>query len=726
MNVIETIDPRHEQPGSGRTLAAPPLSNRDADERPRRGSLRDALSLVFYHRRLIRNCIVFGLLVGIAGALLSKPRFDANALVLVLIGPDAMSAQAAAGISQAVVSIDGLKVVQSEIQIIQSERVLRSAVQQVGPSVIYPRLAWRRFLGLAAPRPPATQLGEAVQRLRGDLHVDAEPGSNVVRISFAHPDRAVAIQVVQDVLDAYLTQRQTAYTGGSADFLTQEIDRYRKLLRDLDTEIQGVRTRYDVLDLPQDEVLAIDRLDGVVQRQNQVRERRVAVQTEIVAVQANLATQPQTVLDFRESTNNTGNDEARNTLVRLEQQLTYLQSQFQPRWPQIAEVEKKIATARGEMGRKAGTLYYSERNIRNPAIDLLQNRLASLEVEDQALNKQLVELDDQNKQAAQRVALLREAEGQLHSLQLTRDVSEGVYRQLAQKQPAALLQDRLSSDPNASLRVVQPATAPVIGRSLAISYIFGGTFLGLLLGAAAAAVATMLRQVYLAPAEAERELALPALAIFDSPVREAELEHHAAIARLGALLQEASIDDRPLSSLQIMGLTPGDDRTALVRALATELANGFQRDTLILDLEGDGAVFAAELGRPADAVPPITGLPVQVAATRVPRLWISVGPVHSALSDWRSSIVQTRAALDELRQRFGMVLLIAPADVAGHAVHRLAVMVDGNIVILRAEQTRGPVAQRLRDAILTTGGNMLGFIFVNRKYYVPAWLLRWV
>ena len=33
---------------------------------------------------------------------------------------------------------------------------------------------------------------------------------------------------------------------------------------------------------------------------------------------------------------------------------------------------------------------------------------------------------------------------------------------------------------------------------------------------------------------------------------------------------------------------------------------------------------------------------------------------------------------------------------------------------------------RLRDAILTGGGNILGFIFVDRKYYVPNWLYRWI
>lgn len=715
MNDLNPIVPEPEYTHSERLSPAP----------ARRGSLRDALVPAFYHARLIRACLLFGVVLGMIGAVLSKPSFDANALVLVLIGPNSMSAQDAAGMSPTVVSIDGLKVVQSEVQIIQNDQVLRMAVQRVGPGVIYPGLARRRLFGLLPPRSPTAQLGEAVQKLRGALRVDAEPGSNVVKISFADPNRRVAIRVVQAVLDAYLAQRRASYTGTNARFLTQEIERYRHLLGSLDAQIQAVRTKYAVLDLAQDIVLADDRLDGIVQRRNQVRERQVAVATEIQAVKANLAKQPEMVLDFTETSNNTGNDEARNTLVRLEQQLTYLRSQFNPSWPAIAEVEKKIATARNDMGPKAGNLYHTERKIRNPALDLLENHLASLEVEHQALGQQLDELAVQYDQADQRIKSLRQAEGQLHGLQLTREVTEGIYRQLAQKQPAALLQERLSGDPNASLRVVQPAAAPVIGRSLALSYIIGGALLGLLLGAAATAIATMLRQVYIAPAEAERELALPALATFDAALAKDDLEHSTALVQLAAILQEATVDGRPLSSLQIFGLSAGDDRVALIRALAMELARGYERTTLIIDLEGDGAPYTALLGR-GDAAAP-SSLPLPVAATHLPRLWVSTGrTAQTVLNDWHSSIACTRAVLDELRQQFGLLLIVAPAEVSGHAVHRLATMVDASMPILRAEHTRGPVALRLRDAIHSAGGNMLGFVFVGRKYYVPAWLFRWI
>jgi uncharacterized protein involved in exopolysaccharide biosynthesis len=704
----------------------PAASDAPLASRTSRLSLRDGLVQLFYHSRLIRNCLLVGLLLGIAAAALGRPSFTAHALVLVLIGPNSMSAQDAAGMSPTVVSIDGLKVVQSEMQFIQDDQTLRAAGQQVGPALIYPHLGRAAWFGLRPPRSPTRQLGEAVQNLRNDLHVDVEPGSNVLQISFSHHDREVAIQVVQAVLDAYLTQRQAVFGGANARFLTDEIDRNKDILDKLDAQIQDLRARYNVLDMAQDIVLAGDRLDGIVQRQNQVRERRAAVETEVVAVKGNLASQPEMVIDFREVTNNTGDDEARNTLVRLEQERTHLVSQFNSVWPAIAEIDKKIAAARSEMGAKAGNLYHTERQIRNPALEVLNNRLASLEVEDQALGQQLAELADQYKQAAERITSLREADGRLHGLQLRREVAEGIYRQLAQKQPTVLLQDRLNSDPGASLRVVQPATAPVTGRSMAGSYIVGGAFLGLLLGAAAAAIATLLREVYIAPDEAQRKLALPALAAFDNTVRKGDMEHHAAVVQLGALLRDVTVDGRVLSSLQIIGLSPDDDRAALVRALGIELATGHECHTLIVDLEGDGASYAAALGHAEVAAAHKQLLPLRVVPTQVPRLWVGLDTTQSILRDWHVSIARTRAALDELHQQFNMLLIVAPPDLSGHAVRRLAVMVDANVVILRAEHTRAPAVSRLRDAIRIAGGNMLGFVFVGRKYYVPAWLMRWV
>jgi len=716
MNDIELNPQRTGDPVSG-----PASPGTDTDAAAHRMSVRDLLVQFFYHAKLMRNCVLLGLVIGVIAAIITPVRYTSDTLILVFVDAESAAVQDASVTGPAVVSIDGLKVVQSEIQIIQTTQVIADAVDRIGPSVIYPDLAGRRLFGLLPRRDAAALRGAAVEKFRGDLRVDAEPGSNVIRISFTNPNRDIAVRCVHAVLDAYLVQRRTIYANTNSSFLDQEIAHAAQRMKQLETQIQALRTHYDVLDMPQDIVLATDRRDGIVQRQNQVQERRVAVTTEILAVKANLATQPETVLDFRETTNNTGNDEARNTLVRLEQERTYLLSQYRPDWPGLKEVEKKITTVQAQMGPRNNNLYFTERNIRNPALAQLDNRLASLEVEAQALGEQLNELAEQLRQADRRVELLREADGKLHGLQLARDVTESVFRELSLKQPGALFQNSIVDERNANLRVVQPPTAPTVPRNMIVSYTIGGLFVGLLLGIFATLLATVLRDVFIAPAEAEQKLRIPALADLGGAASTAgEVE----IANLAALLQDVTISGRPLASLQFIGVSDGDGRAARIRALAVELATAYEQKTLLLDLQGGSESHLAALGSGGEIIS-LAG-PLQLVNTKVPDLWVGTEGTRLVIADPHVSIVHLRQAIKAIQLQFSTLLVISAAETSAQLARKMGALVDANVVVLHAEHSRSPVVVRLRDMILAGGGNILGFIFVDRKYYVPTWLYRWI
>jgi uncharacterized protein involved in exopolysaccharide biosynthesis len=691
----------------------------------RRFTLRDLSVRVFYRARLLRNCMLFGLVLGCVAAWMATTYYTADALLLVFIGPESVAAQDGTGGASTIVTVDGIKIVQSEIQIIQTDQVIQAAVDQVGVDTLYPERAEPRYFGLRPPPDLAARKGVATQNFRGDLRVDAEAGTNIIRIAVTSPDRAVAIRAVQAVVTAYLAQRRGIYTNDNLSFLNGEIARYSRRLQDLETEIQTVRAHYDVLDMAQDSVLATNRLDGIVQRQNQVRERRAAVDTEVVAVRANLATQPPQVLDFRETSNNTGNDEARNTLVRLEQERTHLTAQYNASWPGLRELNQKIEVLRTQIGAKSQSLYFTDRTIRNPAIDMLNNRLASLEVEAKALAQQLEELADQSRVAEQRITSLREADGQLHSLQLTRDVVEAVYRQLSARQPAAMFQDNVVAERNANLHVVQPANAPLGGHTLALSYLIGGVFLGLLLGIVGSVVATLQQPVYIMPSEAERDLGLPNLGEFRlDRLTDGVPDDAQGISGLAALLRDITIAGRPLSSVQVVGVSEEDGKAAVIHALGIELAQGYATRTLILDLEGDGRGHARAFGHMAAPEERDTAAAIPVVATDVPDLWVSTDAPQSIFGDHPGPNARLRETLEALRPRFAMVLVIASPDMSGHLARRLAGLVDANLLVLRAEHSRAAAAAQLCENILSAGGNMLGFMFVGRKYYVPQWLYR--
>ena len=48
---------------------------------------RDLLTQLFYHVRLLRICLLLGLLLGLAGVLAARTSYTASSLLLVLIGP---------------------------------------------------------------------------------------------------------------------------------------------------------------------------------------------------------------------------------------------------------------------------------------------------------------------------------------------------------------------------------------------------------------------------------------------------------------------------------------------------------------------------------------------------------------------------------------------------------------------------------------------------------------
>jgi uncharacterized protein involved in exopolysaccharide biosynthesis len=702
------------------TIARPSAMDQPVDTAPsHRWTARDLATRLFYRGKLFLFCLALGTLAGIVAAGNSRTSYTADSSLLILLGQEFAAAPATLSLTNPQISIDGLRAVQSEAQIIQADGTIRTAITTVGQARLYPFLAGRRWFGLQPPLLGDAQVSEAIQRFHADLHVDVQAGSNVIGVSFRNPDRLLAVQAVQALIDAYLAQRRAIYSNNEQSALAQEMRRYQAHLAQLEADIQSVRSKYDVLDSAQDAVLATNRLDGIAQRENQVKERQVAVEAEIVAVRANIAGQPAEVLDFHETTNNTGNDEARNTLVRLNQERTHLAAQFTDNWPGLQELDRKIATVKAQISGNSGSLYFSDRKIRNPALEVLNNRLASLQIEDQALSQQLVELAEQARVATARIASLREADGQLHMLQLNRDVAEAAYRQLSLRQSGTNLHADAIVDRNGSVRIAQAPTAPNQGRSLALTYVIGGVFLGVTLGVAAVVVATLLQQSYILSTDAERDLGLQCLgeiAPGHADLPDALLGYSLVASNLLRL----SLDGKPLSMVSVASTYRTEGSEELAKALGTELARRFAMRTLILDLRPP-----LDTALPAQSGPQ-TGLAgaVAVAPTAEDDLWVSVDAYHALLGTRGRMSATAIQAIAALRDQFAMTLVIMPPGLSHPIVHRLASLVDATMLVLHAEKTRPAVADRFRDVTLEAGGNLAGFIFVGRRFYVPRWLYR--
>ena len=458
-------------------------------------SLRDALVQVFYNQKAIIICLLIGLALGAAAAVLTPPKFTAASLVLLRIGATEAAQEGLNGPQTYQGGEAVLRALQSEVQIVRSDPVIAAAMTK---------------LAEADGRDP--DVGPAAMgKFAKALKVEIEDGSNVLRIAFVSGDRARALAAVQAVIDAYIDRRAELYVNASRERQDREIDRYDAALNQTEGEIQQIRLDHDVLDIDKDITLASDRLEALIQRAGQAQERRGAVSAELAAVGRQLASTPERVLDSQERTNTTPNDEARNTLLRLRQDRAHVVEQYTEDWPGLAEIDARIAAAQAQIVENAQDIRSSDRTVRNPVADLLVQRRASLGIELASLQRQSAELATQLATARARVGDLRTAEMRLHDLERSRSASETIHRSLLIGRAGAALEDQAVDDRNTTVRVVQPPTAPPTGRDLRPTLVLAGAALGIALAVAATAVSTVLRQVFVAPGEAETSLGLDAL-----------------------------------------------------------------------------------------------------------------------------------------------------------------------------------------------------------------------
>lgn len=702
--------PQAAQPGAGESLA---------DAAPATGAaftLRDFLIVAFYHIRVVLLAAVLPLAIALGAAAVSRTEYTASSLLLVIVSREVSSAQNVTDSGPAVLSIEGLKQVESEVQIIESADVARATVEQIGVDRLFPpgRLAALTRLFSS----DQDLMDKAVERFQATVRAAVQSGSNIIRVSVTNPDREVAVEAADALVKNYLAARRRLFENPTAKILQLEVARFQKDLTAVDREIEQLKAKAGIIDFSQDAILASNQVDSILQRRRQVAEREVAVGAQLGEAERQLAALPESVFDFTEKTDALPGDEDGNTLTKLMLERDRVASQYAPGSPFIRELDKQIATVRARIKSRADRRYFTDRAVRNPQVNYLQNMILSLKVEQDALARQKGELVDQQRVAEERLTLLRGAETPLIELNRKRDsLSEG-FREYERRAVAAGLEEAAAQSRQSAVRVVQSAGSSVTKRSLVLPLIGGGLFAALLFGGAAGAIASTLRTSFIMPGEAERTLGLPALAVLDDGAEAADGGADEAIGSCATLLLDTRIDDQPLRIMHFLAPEADESLPWFTHRLAEECAGRRQLKTLLVDLSSTApAPLAAGASEVRGGI--------AVAGTPVPLLWVSApDAARSPLLDIRLPIAEAELLMAELRVAFDCIIISSDLPGASLVTQRFCQLADGNILAVQAERTRKPAALRLRDSVVESGGLLIGLLFLGRRYYLPHWLYR--
>ncbi|MFL1463819.1 hypothetical protein ACI6QG_16540 [Roseococcus sp. DSY-14] len=697
------------RPQRPRPLLAPP--------EPGWGGFRaaDLLVTAALRWRWLALAALLPALLGLGAALLVPTRFPATATLLVQTARDASAAADITGIGPNVVSVEVLKVTRAEAEILASPEVLRAALRATGPGAILPDQ--RATVGPEFDK-AAEELGEA-------LRWEAEPGSNLLRVTLSLPDRARALRGLEAILAAYFDRRALLAGDDGARLLAAELEQANARIRAVDERIRATREGAGVLEIAQDIQLANARREELSQRENRAREALATARAQLAAAEQQLAAQPARVLAFSDTTNLRTNDDSRNQLNRLLAERAHTATQYAPDWPGLRDLDRRIASQRALVQQEARTNFTTTREVRNPNQELLSNRAVTARLDMETLAGQLAEVTRQREAAERRGQALLAAEVALRDLQRERESLEGIARQLATREAALRIGEEARRQARAGVQVIQPPTAPVQGRSLRRVIAAGGVVLGLGLAAALALLLTLTRRTAATAEEAVRALRLPALArLGPLPGAGADLAPNPAMEDLASLLGDARVDGARPAAIQLVGAARDDGRGELARALAVTLARRDGGRVALVDLLGDGRAHLAALGSSAPAAERMPG-EVLMLPTVLPRLFVSFEASESDLASPRASFARASGQMGRMRRAFETVIVVAPEDADSYAARRLAAVVDANLLVVRAERTAMGRARAARDAVLGAGGALLGLACTGLRPVLPRRLQGW-
>ena len=211
------------------------------------------------------------------------------------------------------------------------------------------------------------------------------------------------------------------------------------------------------------------------------------------------------------------------------------------------------------------------------------------------------------------------------------------------------------------------------------------------------------------------------------PLRDPGWEMHQEMALLYQHI-DSLLDGSPKKVIQFIAAKEGEGTTTIVQEFARTSATILGKSVFLFDADvgnalprfADGAAGNGD-GREFPDPEPGKGTisrdaPANTAVCLIPQT------VRGIRKYFYSP--QIDSFWENLRTKFDLVLIDSPSFETSPDGIAIARKVDGVVIVLEAEKTRWPVVERLKEQILSNGGNILGIVFNKRRCYIPEILYK--
>jgi capsular exopolysaccharide synthesis family protein len=187
---------------------------------------------------------------------------------------------------------------------------------------------------------------------------------------------------------------------------------------------------------------------------------------------------------------------------------------------------------------------------------------------------------------------------------------------------------------------------------------------------------------------------------------------------------DALLETSPKKVLQFIGSQPGEGTSTVVRDFAMVSAAKLGKTVLLLDADTRSPIQYLSFNlQPEFGWEEIlrNKRTFKKAICRIGKTSLYVYPTPPGSASLPKALFSPgiKEFWEEAKEKFDLILIdSAPASASPDGI-ALSRFMDGVVLVLSADKTRKPVAESLKNQILQNGGNLLGMVFNNRRYYIP-------
>lgn len=477
--------------------------------------IRDLFLAIWFSRRRIFMIMIAAIAVAILIALQFQPRYQSKSSVLVLLGPEYGSRLAAGQQNMSNFNLQPEEVLHTEADILNSNDLHRTVIEQIGLATLYPDLLKppgpiaqyikslmsnvNGLLGISATNhgnEPST-LDRAVKLFEKNLGVSVDHKSDIIGLSFQHPDPKLAARVLSVLETRYLALRARLFSDKQAAIIEEQKNQVGSRLAAANANLANFRRTHDISNFA-------ERQRVLLAEQGALEDERAKTLSAIAGLDARVGILSKQ-LRMASGQANSKTADAANALQGMVQE--YRNSEKRAETTYRGSPAYDVArTARLKTQEQIATMrstqaFTIQQELDKAEADLRTNSATrdTIDAELSNVNKELASIDAQ--------------ESELHALEVTRGVLEESYRAVAKVATDRQVIESVDANRQPSVRVVEAPNIPDTPEPIRRDIVLIGGIVGLIVSAFATLMSGFFRGVYLRPEALEVDTGLAVLTV---------------------------------------------------------------------------------------------------------------------------------------------------------------------------------------------------------------------